>query len=80
MNDATNGTSYGPKMDTVLSQSIRDWWKGLSKEEVLAYLAEQPDVTADVLRSMLAGMNTILAFDVRFSASANEASVDFHKN
>lgn len=80
MENLNNGTSYGPKMDNCVSQAIKEWWKGLSKDEILAYLGEQPDVTADALREMLGGTNAILAFDVRFSASANEAVVNFHKN
>ena len=76
-NTNTNLT-YAQKLDEQISESIKAWWTGLSKEEILEYLAGQPSVTADTLRDMISNMNSVLAFDVRFSSNALEAAVDFH--
>lgn len=70
--------AYAVKMDQAFSQTIRDWWLGLSKEELLEYFSEQPDITADVLREMISTLDCTLAFDVRFSASSHNAVTDFH--
>lgn len=73
---AQNG--YAPKMDEVVSEAMKKWWLGLSKDEILAYLAEQPTVTADTLREMMSGNNCVLAFDIRFDTAGTLASTDFH--
>lgn len=78
MENINNGASYAPKMDNIMTKALKEWYMGLTKEELLAYLAEQPSITADVLRDMLSNMNCVLAFDVRFSASSNDAATDFH--
>lgn len=78
MENINNGASYAPKMDNIMTKALKEWYTGLTKEELLAYLAEQPSITADVLRDMLSNMNCVLAFDVRFSASSNDAATDFH--
>lgn len=78
MNEVNNGTNYASKMDNIATRAIKEWWMGLTKEEILAYLAEQPSITADALRDMLSNMNCVLAFDIRFSASTNDAVTDFH--
>ena len=72
------GSGYAPKMDKVLTNAMKDWYNNLSKEELLAYLADQPTVTADTIRQMLSGMDCVLTFDVRFSANTNDAITDFH--
>ena len=73
-------TGYAPKMDEVVSKAMKDWWTNLTKDELLKYLADQPNVTADVLREMMAGTNCVLAFDIRFSTNTTSASTDFHTN
>lgn len=74
-----NGGGYAPKMDNALTKAIADWWQGLSKDEILEYLREQPDVTADILRNMLANENCKLSFGVSFSAATHQSVADFYK-
>lgn len=74
----TDGSGYAQKMDNAVTNAMQSWWKSLSKEELLAYLAEQPNVTADNIRDMIRNMNTVLAFDIRFSTASEDAVTDFH--
>lgn len=76
--DNNGGIGYAPKMDNAVTAAMKDWWKGLSKEELLAYIQEQPSITADDIRNMMTNMNAVLAFDIRFSTMNNEAVTDFH--
>lgn len=78
MND--NGGGYAPKMDNSLTKTIADWWNCLTKEELLTYLLNQPDITADHIRHMLANEDCTLAFGVKFSAATCDAVTDFHEN
>lgn len=73
-----NGGGYAPKMDTATTKAISDWWNNLSKAELLEYLAEQPAVTADNIRNMLANENCTLAFGITFSAATMQAVTDFY--
>lgn len=74
----TDGSGYAQKMDSAVTNAVQNWWKSLSKEELLAYIAEQPNVTADNIRDMIRNMNTVLAFDIRFSTASEDAVTDFH--
>ena len=74
------GDNYAPKMEESLTQSISEWWKNLTKSELLAYLADQPAVTADHLRQMLANEQCVLNVGVTFAIANNEATADFHTN
>lgn len=77
-NGINNSGGYAPKMDNSLSDAIKNWWCSLSKNEILDYLRDQPDVTADALRNMLSNENCALAFGVQFSASTMDAVTDFY--
>lgn len=77
-NQFGSGDGYMKKMDAGLSGAISTWWNGLSKEEILDYLRDQPQVTADSLREMLANMNCALAFGVTFSTTTKGAITDFY--
>jgi len=74
----SNNNNYASKMDACMTKSMSEWFNGLSKEELLDYLAGQPAVTADTIREMLSTMNCVLAFDIRFSTASGEAVTDFH--
>lgn len=74
------GSNYAVKMDRLMSNAMKEWWNSLSKDEILQYLHDQPAVTADNLRRMLADVDTVLAFDVRFSTDESAAATDFHTN
>lgn len=72
-----NGSSYSSKLDAIMAKAYTDWWTGLSKEEILKYLADQQDITADKLRQMIGNMNSVLGFDTKFSTRTFDALVDF---
>lgn len=75
---ADNVVNYESKMNNALSEAIADWWKSLTKEELLDYLREQPAITADVLRALIANNDSVLAFDIRFATAPMVAVTDFH--
>lgn len=72
--------SYTNKINEQLTQALSNWWNNLTKEEILAYLANQPTVTADSLRSLLAETDTNLVFVTNFMAKDVKASVDFNED
>lgn len=74
-----NSGGYAPKMDKVLTDAVQNWWKNLTKEEILMYLAEQPDITADILRNMLANEQCTMLMGVAFSMATLDAVADFNK-
>lgn len=74
----SNNTNYAKKMNDAVTVAMKQWWEGLSKEEILAYLADQPAVTADALRKMLANTEAVLGFDIKFSTVSNAAVTTFH--
>lgn len=72
------GGNYAPKLDSVLSKALTEYWNGLSKEEILTYLLHQPSVTADTLRTMLANQNSSLSIGVEFNLHESTAETDFY--
>lgn len=80
MQDINNGRNYVSKMDNAMTKAMTDWWNNLTKDELLAYISEQPTMTADVIRAMMGNMNCVLAFDIRYSAADSNAVTDFHTN
>lgn len=73
-----DGAGYAPKMDMALSQTVGDWWKGLTKIELLQYIHDQPGVTADDIRRMLANEGVTLEFGLKFSASSTDVVTNFY--
>ncbi len=76
--NSRDGSTYASKMDEAVTKAMQGWWKSLTKEELLQYLLEQPKVTADDIRNMMANMDCVLAFDIRYSTNKNDAATDFH--
>lgn len=74
----SDNNDYAMKLDNMVSKTISDWWNNLSKEDILEYLAHQPDVTADKLRDMLANEQCVLNVGVAFDVGNSNATVDFH--
>lgn len=72
-----NNSGYAPKMDKTFTSAVKSWWESLTKEELLDYLRDQPAMTADVIRNMLANEQCVLAFGVKFSTSSQDAITDF---
>lgn len=79
MTDIQSNSGYAVKMDDMVTKTIHEWWSNLSKEELLEYIAEQPTMTADVIRNMMANMNCVMAFDIRYATASSEAVTDFHE-
>ncbi len=75
---SNNSSGYDTKLNQAFSSAMKDWWDGLSKEELLTYLAEQPGITADFLRQMLANENVVMGIGVKFSVNSKEAASNFH--
>lgn len=75
--DIQNSGGYAPKMDAAVGAAIAEWWKNLTKEELLSYLRDQPTVTADVLRNMLANENCVLSFNLAFATATQDAVTNF---
>lgn len=74
-----NGSGYAPKMDNNMTNTITEWWNNLSKEELLNYLLNQPNITAEHIRHMLANEDCTLTFGISFSVNTCEAVTDFHE-
>lgn len=74
-----NEENYAPKMDKTLSQAINSWWAGLSKHDLLQYLDEQPTITADQIREMLAHESCVLSFGVQYDLAGAKAITAFTK-
>lgn len=72
-----NGETYTNKMNDIMTEAATKWWKGLSKDEILAYLADQPDITADVLREILSNNSCVLQFGVKFDVANLGAQAAF---
>lgn len=73
-------TTYESKLDQVLQQGMREWWNSLSKEELLTYIMEQPQITADFIRQMLSNENCLMGFGVKFHMATNEVKANLHVN
>lgn len=73
-----NAADYATKMDNTLTDAVQAWWKGLSKKDLLHYISEQPDITADHIRNMLANEQCNLLFGVAFSLATLDAAADFN--
>lgn len=73
-------SNYATKMNEILTEATSKWWNSLSKEDLLAYLAEQPDVTADTLRQMMSGTNCTLDFSLQYDTNQSTASATFYNN
>lgn len=79
-NTSLSGEGYAPKMDMGMSECIAQWWKGLSKAELLNYIAEQPNITADDIRRILANESTVLEFGVQFATNTGDAVTNFYED
>lgn len=72
-----NGTSYAPKLDKAMQESMNAWFNKLSKPELLQFLMDREDVTADHLRDMLKHEKVVLGFGLQYSVAEDKARADF---
>lgn len=70
--------TYATKMDSALTEAVKAWWEGLSKEDLLQFMQEQSDITADHIRAMLSNEQCNMIFGVAFSLATLDAAADFH--
>ncbi len=69
--------SYAKKMNEAMTQAANNWWNSLTKEELLAYLQDSPEITADVLRTMLRNEQATLSIGSSFNTVTRTASASF---
>lgn len=69
--------SYAKKMNEALTEAANKWWSDLTKEEILAYLQDSPEITADVLRTMLYNEQAVLSIGSNFNTVTKTASASF---
>ena len=74
-----NSDNYDARLRAVLKAGIAEWFKGLSKEDLLQFLADRPAITADVLRDMMANYNLTVGFGTVFNTKNEEALAVFEK-
>ena len=72
-----NNVQYAEKMNAGATEHLRNWWDNLTKTELLAYLADSPEVTADTLRNFFKNSGTTLTLSLSFDVASKEASATF---
>ena len=72
-----NGSTYASKLDESMKQATSKWFDGLTKVELLQFLQDRPDISADDLRGMLRRENVTLGFGVQFTVADGNAAADF---
>lgn len=76
-NNATN-ENYQQRLDRQISTLIDQWWNNLSKDDLLEFLRDNKNITADMLRALFKEQNVVLYSDLAFSTRTNKAQVDFN--
>lgn len=69
---------YQEKLDNRLTEVMDAWWLGLSKEELLEFMADLEDVTADSLRGILTEVDCTIAFRQAYSLTAKASTASFN--
>ena len=62
--------NFTEKFNSAIQSSVKQVWDNLTKEELLAYLQSQEQVTADYLRTMLSNEGICLQFGALFNCAA----------
>lgn len=71
---------YSEKMDVSATEQFRGWWESLTKQELLAYLADSPEVTADTIRDFFKNSGVVLSFSVSFDSVSKQAHATFFES
>lgn len=74
-----NGQNYQEKLSNVVQDSLNKWFKGLSKEELLQYIADRPAITADMLRDMMQSYDMTIGFGTMYNTVQGQTSVFFEQ-
>ena len=72
--------SYISKLDQASTRVYTEWWNSLTKEELLAYINDQPTITVDDLRKLFANAQTTLNVGTAFNVATQSAVTDFRLN
>lgn len=72
-----SNVQYEAKMNAGATEQLCNWWDNLTKTELLAYLADSPEVTADTLREFFKNSNTTLSISLSFDIVTKEARATF---
>lgn len=72
-----SNVQYAEKMNAGATEQLCNWWENLTKTELLAYLADSPEVTADTIRDFFKNSNTTLSLSLSFDIVAKEAHATF---
>ena len=68
---------YSQKLDAALTRATSEWFTDLSKAELLQFMSDRPQITADVIRGMLASHHVVLGFGVQFESETKDATAQF---
>ena len=77
INFQEQSASYIAKLDQASTKIYAEWWNSLTKEELLAYIADQPTITVDDLRKLFANAQTTLNVGTEFNVATQSAVTDF---
>lgn len=77
---ADTGSTYTAKLDEAMKQATESWFKGLTKTELLQFIQDRPDLSADDIRGMLEREGVVLGFGIQYDVAANTALADFGAN
>lgn len=77
---AENGSTYAPKLDEAMRKATTEWFDKLSKPELLQFLADRDDLTADMIRDMLKHEQVVLGFGIQYDLAGGKAQADFGAN
>ncbi len=71
---------YISRLNNSLSSVITEWWKGLSKEELLEYIRSMPDITADAIRQLFEQSDITINIGTAFMTAQSTAEADLFNN
>ena len=74
---ADTGSSYTAKLDESMKKATETWFKNLSKVELLQFMQDRPDLTADAIRGMLEREHVVFGFGIQYDVANNTAVADF---
>lgn len=72
-----NGTTYAPKLDKAMQDATQTWFDKMTKPELLQFIMDREDVTADMIRDMLKHEKVVLGFGVQYAVAEGKAQADF---
>lgn len=68
---------YNYLLEETLRKGLGEWFQNLSKEQLLKFLADRKDITADTIRKMMANSSMALLFGTSYDTASGDAAADF---